>query len=461
MAKIALIQPWNFHDEDRAYTAEQLSRIWRNAPLGLCLLGAEAGKRGHEVEVMDLERELIRHQGNVDATLRAFRERLVRFEPEVVGVGIISVRFQEALRVLEVCGEVRRASGRRFTLVAGNIHVTSEPELTLRSFPELDAVFVGEADFGLSLLAEGTPLEKIPGVGFLRDGKFRRTPPPPDARLDDLPYPDWRLIDAGFYSAPNSAIHRAKRAYRSLDIVTCRSCVYECRYCVYNMGTPRWNSPAYVVDYLEWLVKEFGVDATYFLDSSLGNNRPQLKGICNLMIERGLHEKLAWSANMRANQVNEDLLRLMWDAGCRMLLYGFESGSQRILDAMKKGCSVEANEKAAKLHEKLNFPYQASMIYGYPGETEEDVRLTIGMLQRMQAPVVGINVYVPLPGSQDYVEMRAAGSLPRQDPRYWRMIGEVSESRDVPVYAAIPKERFWDLYQEVVNWRRGIPVAVA
>src|SRR3989337_1791764 len=103
------------------------------------------------------------------------------------------------------------------------------------------------------------------------------------------------------------------------------------------------------------MAREFSLDAIYFTDSTIGNNRKLIYEFCELMIEHGTAEHQEWYANIRPNQVDEEQLKLMWRAGCRFLFYGFESGSQRVLDLMVKGIDVEANYRAAELHNRLRF----------------------------------------------------------------------------------------------------------
>jgi anaerobic magnesium-protoporphyrin IX monomethyl ester cyclase len=135
----------------------------------------------------------------------------------------------------------------------------------------------------------------------------------------------------------------------------------------------------------------------------------------------------------------------MWRAGCRFLFYGFESGSQRVLDLLVKGIDVEANYTAAELHNKLRFPYHASILLGYPGEREADIQQTFDFLRKTCPPIIGVNWYVPLPGSPDYDKLKADGVIVTEDPWEWRRIGEVNSAR---VYADVPERRFRQLFAE-------------
>jgi radical SAM superfamily enzyme YgiQ (UPF0313 family) len=260
-----------------------------------------------------------------------------------------------------------------------------------------------------------------------------------------LPFPDWSLCDYKFYAYPSFGKIKF-RSSRSLDMIMGRGCPYKCTFCAYNaLSAVRFYSAEYLVEQMEYMASEFDIDGVYFTDSTIGNNRRLIREFCELMIQRGTAQHVEWYANIRPNQVNEELLKLMWRAGCRFLFYGFESGSQNVLDLMVKGLPVEANYRAAELHNKLKFPYHASILLGYPGEREEDIFATFEFLRKTQPPIIGINWYVPLPGSPDYDKLKAEGVIVTEDPWEWRRIGEVNGAR---VYADVPESRFRELFAE-------------
>jgi radical SAM superfamily enzyme YgiQ (UPF0313 family) len=234
------------------------------------------------------------------------------------------------------------------------------------------------------------------------------------------------------------------RTAKTLDLVMGRGCVYKCAFCAYNaLSSVRFYSAEYLVSQVEYMVSSFDIDSVYFTDSTIGNNRKLVTDFCELMIRRGLPKRIEWYANMRPNQVTEELLQLMWRAGCRFLFYGFESGSQRVIDLMIKGMDVRENYRAAELHNKLRFPYHASILLGYPGETEHDILETFRFLDAVKPPIIGVNWYVPLPGSPDYDKLKAEGVIRTEDPLDWRRIGEVNSAR---VYADVPEQRFRELF---------------
>jgi radical SAM superfamily enzyme YgiQ (UPF0313 family) len=444
---VLLIRPWRHGDAGVA--EHDLANQWRNGPYSLLLLAAILRRAGHEARVADLERELVRARGDVAACLAGLRAEVARFAPHLAGVGFFSVHYEQAGSIVAAVREAARATRMPAPLlVAGGIHATVATESCLAPPPRglgFDCACVGEADVSLARLADGAAPATVPGVAVPgttgttgatgttgtagTTGAAGAAAPPPApaervAHLDDLPRADWALCDHGFYSAPTAA--RVKfRTTRSLDLIMGRGCGFRCAFCAYGaLSRPRYHSADYVLDEIAALAQF--TTGVYFLDSTLGTNRRLLEAVCAGMLARGLHKRVEWYANMRSDQVDEELLRLMWAAGCRYLFYGFESGSQRALERMAKRNTVENNVRAAELHNRLRFPYNASVLVNYPGDTEEDLAATRRFLEAARPPSVGVNWYVPLPGSTDYAHLLAAGRIDPHDPAEWRRVGEVN-----------------------------------
>jgi anaerobic magnesium-protoporphyrin IX monomethyl ester cyclase len=440
MANVMLVQPWIYHDE--GIKTHDLSQEWRNGPYALILLATLLKKDKHRVVIVDMASDLVKLKGNVRACLKKFNNTIKKFQPDIIGFGFFSLHCLEVKRAVESARETCEKINIHPLFIAGGIHASIEPKKTIKELG-FDYSFVGEADLGIIQLANGTKPENIQGIVGPNDPCLSKGEEV--EHLDSLPFPDWYLCDYRFYSYPSAA--RLKIIFsKSLDMLMGRSCSYRCNFCAYNtFYSVRFYSAEYLLDQIRYMSHNFGVSGIYFIDSTIGNNRMLVQEFCEKMINSGMAETVEWYANMRANQVNEELLKLMWRAGCRYLLYGFESGSQRVLDLMNKKTTVEDNYQAAFLHNKLKFPYNASMIIGYPGEREEDILLTLEFLKETKPLKAGINCYVPLPGSPDYNKMRNLGIINIDDPEEWRKIGEVNPSR---VYADVSPKRFQQLYTQ-------------
>lgn len=433
--KILLVQPWNYHDEGRTdYNPE---RSWRNGPFNITLLATLLRRNGHDARVLDLEPILIKNNGNVKSTLFNATTVLADFRPDIVGVSFFSVHFLEVQTLMRLFRDTTEKLRISPVFIAGGIHASISPETCLDTLL-FDYAFVGEGESAILDIASGKKPSEVQGFYDRKALAFAEVDERYSAKdrlkgqyldtLDDLPFVDWGLVDYKFYSHPSTA-RLGFEPVGSLDLEMGRGCVYKCSFCAYNaLSSVRFHSAEYIVENMLYNYKNFGVTAFYFTESTIGNNRKVIREMCEILIRRNLNRKFVWLANIRSNQISEKDLRLMWLGGCRYLFYGFESNSQRVLDLMDKQCSVDANETAAKLHQKLFFPYNASMLVGFPGEKEDDLKLSIDFIKRHKPPSVGINWYVPLPGSPDYDKLISEGKINFDGPEVWRRIGEVNSS---------------------------------
>ena len=170
------------------------------------------------------------------------------------------------------------------------------------------------------------------------------------------------------------------------------------------------------------------------------SNKLRAKGILSLFKERSFHKKIKWFAQLKVNVVDEKLLDLMKETGCVGVEYGFESGSQRVLDLMNKKTTVELNLKAANLTKKARLRFQANIIAGYPGETEEDFRKTVSFIKKIRPNNIGFNMFMPLPGTVIYQKIKQEG----KPIAAWEQIGD-PEAPQIN-YAQMSKDRFEQLY---------------
>ena len=171
--------------------------------MGLVVLATELYDAGHDVTICDLERDLVVNRGDVKVTLARLQKLLEKKQPDFVGITVLSVRYLEAQRIIDLCDNLRCNMAHHFKILVGNIHPTVEPEATLRDNPAIDVAFLGEADKPFLYLANGQPIEQIPGIAFREDKGIIARPPWYTPSLDELPFPDWNFIDVEFYAAPN------------------------------------------------------------------------------------------------------------------------------------------------------------------------------------------------------------------------------------------------------------------
>jgi len=162
----------------------------------------------------------------------------------------------------------------------------------------------------------------------------------------------------------------------------------------------RKRSPENVVDEVQNVVDEYGVDEIYFDDDCLTLDRNRLIEICKEIVRRDI--KVKWMCQARVNNMDHEILEAMKKAGCHYIKYGVESGSQKMLDFMKKGITLDSVRKAFKLTRKVGIKTQAFFILGLPWETPETVKKTIEFAKEIKPDSAQFAVVVPHPGTELY-----------------------------------------------------------
>lgn len=182
------------------------------------------------------------------------------------------------------------------------------------------------------------------------------------------------------------------------------------------------------------------MEAVYFAEDMFLSNKERALKLLDLFVENSINKKIVWMAQLSTKAASADLLALMKKADCIHVEYGFESGSQRVLDLMNKKTTVEQNYMAAALTRKLAIRFQGNFIVGYPGETESDFRETIKFIKKVKPDQVLVNMFMPLPGTRIYNKLKAEGRLLPE----WDDIGNQEASQ--LNYADMPSARFEEIY---------------
>jgi glycosyltransferase involved in cell wall biosynthesis/radical SAM superfamily enzyme YgiQ (UPF0313 family) len=272
-------------------------------------------------------------------------------------------------------------------------------------------VILGEGEVTLaetidSLLGRAPiPIDRIAGLASRgRDGQLAKTGPREIVRdLDGLPRPAWDLVDIDRYRS----IWMRRHGYFSMNVVTTRGCPYHCNWCAKPIYGQRYGSrsPAHVVDEMKWLKDVYGPDHLWMADDIFGLKPGWIESFAALAHERDA--VVPFKCLLRADGVTEPVASALAAAGCRTAWIGAESGSQRVLDAMEKGTTVEQIRTAAERLHRAGIEVGFFLQFGYPGETFDDIELTRQMVRDCRPDDIGISVSYPLPGTRFYDRVKA------------------------------------------------------
>jgi anaerobic magnesium-protoporphyrin IX monomethyl ester cyclase len=365
-------------------------------PLGLGYLAAVLEKNQYNVDVIDCQA--------LKCTYEEYKSEVGKRQPDIVGITSTTLTYKSALRIAEITKEV---CPNCLTLLGGS-HVSFWDDKALQECPSLDIVVRKEGENTMLEIAERMEADKdyhdVVGTTCRKDGEIVKNPDRPYIEnLDALPFPAHHLWP----------IERLRK-YGTVvfPLVTSRGCVYWCDFCaaVRMFGRRyRMRSPKSVVDELEYLQRTFGAQQFTFYDDAFTVDQDRAAEICNEIKKRKL--KVKWDCETRVDMVTKELLLDMKEAGCFAVWFGVESGSQPVLDAMRKGISPAQTIKAFKWAKEVGLMTVANVVLGFPSETKETIWQTIKFIEKLNPSDVGYYIATPYPGTPLYESVKEKGLL--------------------------------------------------
>jgi len=334
--------------------------------------------------------------------LADFRVRIDADRPQAVGIYSTVISRHVALSMADI------AHGRGISVIAGGPDPSSAPEIYLKN-AAVDAVAIGEGEVtGVELARHFSgdghlDLRDILGLAFREDGHIMKTGPRHFVEdLDTIPYPARDLVDWPAYEAVTRRFHGVSQT----TVMTARGCPFQCTWCCKPIfgAKYRHRTAKNVVGEMLELRRQYRPEMIRFADDIFTINRKKFLELAD-EIERA-DAQIPFECLSRVDLVDREVLERLRDIGCRKILYGVESGSQRVLDSMKKGITVEEIHEISQLTRELGIQQYWFLIYGYPPEDIHDLRMTIDMVRRLQPDDYGITVAYPLPQTEFYETVR-------------------------------------------------------
>jgi radical SAM superfamily enzyme YgiQ (UPF0313 family)/glycosyltransferase involved in cell wall biosynthesis len=316
---------------------------------------------------------------------------------------------------IEYARKAKELSGGMTILVGA--HASAVAEETLRmGVGAVDMVARGEVDFTLRDVANGVAWDQIAGLSYWKDGQCLHNTAREFLDVNDLPFPAWQHIDPHWYND-------AGKLHPFLTLYTGRGCFAHCTFCretqVVNGRRLRMRSASKVVDEMQHDLELFPYLREIMFETDTFTAVPShVREVCDEIMRRGLHEKVRWSCNVRVD-VKHDLLPLMKQAGCRMLMVGFEFGTNPQLESVKKGTTVEMGRAFAEAAHRLGFVIHGCFMIGAPGETPESARATIDFAKSLPLDTMQVSGIVVYPGTEMYAWAERSGFICAREWRDW------------------------------------------
>ncbi len=383
MADLLLTHGYFLYDDPK-----ELKIMKPYVPLGILYICSHLRSKGFDVEVFD-------------TTFSSLPDLALHLQTETPSVLGVYANLMTRKKVVEI---VRIAHEAGWKIIVGG----PEPGAYVREYLEsgADVVVLGEGEITMEELIPAlrqdsdSALAKVNGIAFLGEaGQVHQTPPRtqiPD--LDSQPWPARDAIDIKRYVRTWREAH----GQGSLSFITARGCPYRCRWCshqVFGM-THRRRKPLAVVDEVEWLLSTYQPDMMWIADDVFTIHHGWLRQYTAEMRRRGL--RIPFECISRADRLNDEVVDLLAELGCFRVWIGSESGSQRILDSMERGVTVEQVQSAVSSCKTRSIQTGMFLMWGYEGEEIQDVEATIQHVKRSDPDIFFTTVAYPIKGTPYY-----------------------------------------------------------
>jgi anaerobic magnesium-protoporphyrin IX monomethyl ester cyclase len=395
----------------------------RVVPVGLACVATALDRAGQEFDILDVD--LNRYDdAEVDAKLAERRY-------DVVGLGTISSSYRVTKAL---CQQVKRAMPDT-VLVVGNTVATSIPELLMDRVPEVDIGVLGEGDRTIvelcEAIAEGRELDGVNGLVFRRGGSVvftaERTAYP---CMEDVPFPDLTLFEFDRYLEISATLvpeptPLPREQMRAVPINTARGCPFDCTFCTHAFKRYKYRYYAFdsVVEEFGRYQDRYGANYLAFYDELTLATKKRVHELCDSIEASG--REFWWSINPRGNLFKREdlgLLKRCRDLGAIVIGGALESGSPEILAAMNKKLDPADFIEQMLAAREAGINRLTSLVFGYPQETPETIRLTVDICRRCEVyPSVGF--ILPLPGTPIYRQAQERGLIGDEE-EYLLRIGD-------------------------------------
>jgi len=403
------------------WAARSRGRVQRH-PDYLAIATAVLENEGHEVKLLDA--------ASLNIDLEGVKEITRVFKPDLSVVHTTTPSIYNDVKHAETLNDLGST-----TVLIGQ-HASALPTETMQMSEKIGYIARGEYDYTLRDIADAKSPSDVPGITY-RDGNeiVHNADRPLIKNLDDLPFPAWHQIDVHDY-------FDAGKLYPFITMISGRGCPNNCSFCVlpqvFYGKKYRFRSVKKVVDEFEYDLERFpDLKELMFEDDTLTADKKRCAGICNELLDRGLNKRISWSANARADLDDLELLKLMKESGCRMLVSGYEFGDQRILDNVHKGLTVEQMKNFANLTKKAGIKVHGCFMVGGPGETKETAMKTTKLPRVLKPDTLQFSALTPYPGTAFYRWCKENGYIIAKDWPEWVDAGEQST---VVAYPNLPKD---------------------
>lgn len=371
-----------------------------------------------------------------DDAFEQYKSDLKRFQPDYLVLNVASTTLEDDLSVLPVAKEILPEV---ITIAKGAHFLTSNTDVLYKN-RALDLIIVGEAEKTFKEILGGKQYKTIKGLCY-RDGFIAKfTGNRPFIKdLDTLAFPARHLVNNNLFRRPDNNKVQAV-------IKVSRGCPHHCFFC---LATPvsgakvRVRSAENIIEEIKECVETYKIKNFLFWSDIFNFDRQWTIDLCQKIIESGL--KITWSSNTRADTADEEMAELMYQAGCRLISIGVESGSQYILDKIGKKITLDDIMKTVKIFKKVKIKIYNYFVIGLPWDDEETIEQTIDFAIALNSDFVSFYTATPLPGTR-FCKYAGENNLFAEDDSF-----KNAYFQPVVKTHCLNKERVFELHKQAIR----------
>lgn len=362
-----------------------ISGVYPLPPLGLAYIAAVLEQNGFEVDILDMPALKI--------GIEDLPNYLRNNDYSLCGLSCNLFNLKSGIKIARLIKEINPKA----KIVVGGRCNSFSPEIIFKYGPDFDIIVRGEGEETVvnlcKMLRDGKEnFYTLPGIAFRDNGKINTNSQPPYINLDKLPFPARNLLPNKYYR-----MHPPFGIYPPITIMeTSRGCVYNCKFC--NLPQPiRERAVSNIMEEIKELIIKLRIREIHFVDPNFTYNQNRIMQLCNRLLEEKISVK--WTCKTRVDLVSKSLLESMSKAGCYMISYGVESGSQEILNDLNKDITIDQTVEAFNLTKNAKIRTIAYVLLGSPNENENTVRDTVELAKKINPDFVLYGELLPDPSS--------------------------------------------------------------
>lgn len=390
-------------------------------PLGMSYIAAVLEENGYDVSIIDA--------CALDYTLEQLSDKIKEENPDIVSISALTPTIGSALESAQIVKETLPET----LVILGGYHPTFNFEETLHD-ENVDMVIRGEGEYTMlelvQTLESNGDLSKVKGIVYEEENdngdKIMIVTPDrePIHDLDVLPFPALHLLPMDHYKLLNMDTHMC-------TMITTRGCPIQCSFCssaAMHGKKIRRRSIKNIVDEMEHLKYDYGIETIAFMDDTFTVNKKRVKDLCDEIVRRNLD--IMWGCTARVDTLHEDVVEKMKKAGCICIFMGVESADQNALDRMGKKTNIAKIKNAFEIAHKQKIRTIASVALGMPGDTKETMKKTIKFVHSLKPNYAIYSLATPYPGTRFYKESFEKNLIKVKDWSKYTLISPILDTID-------------------------------